>query len=793
MNWNYFKIAWRFLLKNKIHTMINIVGLGLGFSASVLMLIFVVHQLHFDTFHENSSRIYRLTLTGSMADGKILSAALTSGEVAHHIREEVPEAEEVCRVYDWGLNEVIVDDIRYTNDKVLWVDESFFRVFTFGWLEGNQELALSEHFNAVITTATAEKYFGEKFPLNQTIRIRGTDYRITGIMPNPPTNSHIQFDILASFQTLERPDYNITVRSGIAFPTYILVREDASHDLFKEKAASVADHYLNTRFEPLGIKGDHSLQPMNRVYLYSDMTFDMAKRGDIRHVYVFSFLALAVIVIAVFNFINLVTAQSEKRMREIGMRKVMGAFRKDLILQFIGESVMIAFFAFIFSLMINELLIRELSIILDEPLRLEYWHQPGMLFTIIMVVVLTGIIAGLYPALYLSGFQPIVVLKGLIKGSVTMLFVRKVLIIFQFSISIFLITTVLLLNRQVHYMQNRDLGFSRENVVSVRGITQSIRHAYPVLREELMQHPDVKQVSGSQDVPGENLSFQNSRKVTDPPEAAIMMWENRIQHGYLETFGMQIVEGRDFDPLMRTDSIAIILNETAVRKLGLENPIGEEIVVWQHTGRVIGVVADFNFLSLHNEIDPLAITIYDPYITRINIRFMPQNITETMNWIRERMEEADPNYTFEYFFVDEVFAGMYRQEEHLNKLTLTAAIIAIMISFMGLFALTSFSIQKRIKEIGIRKTLGASLVQILVLLFSDMWRWVLAGCLIAWPIAAYVISLWQQNFAFTINITSYWYLFLIAGALAALVGTLAMLSQAWSATKTNPTDSLKTE
>jgi putative ABC transport system permease protein len=793
MNSNYIKIAWRFLLKNKTHTVINVIGLGLGFSVSVLIMIFVVHQLSFDTFHEKSDRIYRLTLIGSMADGKVLSAALTSGEVAHYIREEVPEAEEVCRVYDWGQTEVIVDDLRFTNDKVLWVDESFFRMFSFAWLEGNQELALTEPFTAVVTEATAEKYFADKSALNQTIRIRGIDYRITGIMPDPPANSHIQFGMLATFQTLERPDYNIVERNGVSFPTYVLVRESAAHDVFKEKTATVADHYLNLRFEPMGIKGNHSLQPLNKVYLHSDLTFDMAKKGDIRHVYVFSFLALAVIVIAVFNFINLVTAQSEKRTREIGMRKVMGAFRKDLIMQFIGESVMIASIAFLISLMINELLIKELSMLLDEPLRLEYWHQPVMLLTIVAMVVLTGIIAGLYPAFYLSGFQPIVVLKGLVKGSIATLLVRKVLVIFQFSISIFLITTVLLLNRQVVYMQHKDLGFNRENVLSARGLTQSIRNAYPALREELLQHPDITQVSGSQFVPGESFSFQNSRKSTDPPEAAIMMWENRIQHGYLETFGMQIIEGRGFDPAMRTDTAAFLLNETAVRQLGLENPIGEEILIWQHSGRVIGVVADFNFQSLHNEIAPLAFTMYDNWINRINIRFTPQNTTEVMKWIRERLEEADPNYTFEYLFVDEVFADMYRQEEHLNKLTLTAAIIAIIISFMGLFALTSFSIQKRIKEIGIRKTLGASLAQILLLLFRDMWRWVLAGCLIAWPLAAYIILRWQQNFAFTIQIADYWYLFLIAGALAALIGTMAMLSQAWSASKTNPVESLKTE
>ncbi len=793
MKINNLKIAWRFLLKNRIHTAINIIGLGMAFSVSVMMMIFVYHQLSFDNFHEHSGRIYRLTLTGSMADGKVLSAALTSGEVAYHIAEEVPGVEEVCRVHDWGIAEVIVDDIRFTNDKVLWVDSSFFRMFTFDWLEGNQETALSEPYGVVITKSTAEKYFTGSSPFGQTIRIRGIDYRVTGLMPDPPANSHLRFDMLATFHTLERPGTNIVERSGISFPTYVMISNGADLEQFTERTTSVADHYLNMRYEPFGIAGTHALQPLSRVYLHSDFNFDSAVRGDIRHVYVFAFLALAVIVIAVFNFVNLVTAQSEKRLREIGMRKVMGAFRKDLVLQFIGESVMIAFVAFVLSLALNELLIKEISSFLDVSLRLEYWYNPVMLTSILLLVLFTGIVAGLYPALHLSGFQPIVVLKGLTRDSFSSLFVRKILVILQFGTSVFLITTVLLLNRQVHYMQHKDLGFEREHVISVRGLTQGIRNAYPVLREELMQHPGIVQVSASQDVPGENMSFQNCRRSSDPPEASIMIYENRIQHGYLETFGMHIVEGRAFDPEMRTDSAAFILNETAVRKLGLESPIGEEIVIWQNVGRVIGVVADFNFQSLHNEIDPFAFTMHDSWITRINIRFRPQNLQETMSWIKERMEQADPNYTFEYFFVDELFAGMYRHEENLNRLTLAAAIIAIIISFMGLYALSSFSIQKRVREIGIRRTLGASLPQVLGLLFREMWKWILVGCLLAWPVAAFVMMRWQQNFAFRINIWDYWYLFVAAGLLAATVGTLATFSQAWAASRMNPADSLRAE
>ncbi|TVQ13484.1 MAG: FtsX-like permease family protein [Bacteroidetes bacterium] len=793
MNWNYLKIAWRILLKNLKYTVINVAGLGLGFSVSVLLIVFVFHQLSFDRFHEKSDRIYRVTLHGSMADGKLLSAAFTSGDIASYIADEVPEAELVCRVYNWGAMEVIAQEKRFADNKLLWVDSTFFDIFTFPLLKGHPEHALKEPNSVVLTQSAANKFFGDEDPMKQTLRIRGDTYQVTGLMPDPPSTSHLQFDMLAAFHSLETQEFNIIQNSGISFPTYILKREGADSDVLREKASHVADHYFNERFHLIGMSGTHSLQPLNRIYLHSGFGFDTAVTGDIQHIYVLSFLALAVIVIAVFNFVNLVTAQSEKRMREIGMRKVMGAIRKDLTLQFIGESVLMAFMAFLLSLGLNEILINEFSFLLDENLRLEYWYHPGLLLSIVSMVLITGILAGLYPALYLSGFQPIAVLKGLTKSSLASQLIRKVLVIFQFSISIFLITTVLLLNRQVDYMQSKDLGFGRENLVSVRGLTQNIRNAYPALRSELLQHPSITHVAASHEVPGENMSLQNSRKTEDPPQSAIMMYENRIQHGYLETLGIRIVEGRDFDPEMGTDRSAIILNETGVRKLGLENPIGEEIVLWEHTGKIIGVVADFNFMSLHNEIDPIAFTVHDNWISRINIRMLPGNTRNTLDWIKEQLEKTDSNYTFEYFFVDDLFAQMYQREEHLNRLTLAAAIIAIIISFMGLFALTSFTIQKRIKEIGIRKTLGASLPQILGLLFRDMWRWIVIGCLVAWPFSVYVIARWQENFAYRITIADHWYLFLIAGILAAMVGTIATFTQAWGASKTNPIESLKTE
>lgn len=793
MQWNYFKIAWRIIQKNLGHTIVNIVGLGLGFSAAILMLIYVHHQLSFDRFHENADRIYRLTIEGSMADGKTISGAFTHGSTAVVLTDEVPELEYVTRFYDLGSNEVLIDDQRFTDDRIAWVDSVFLKIFSFGLISGNPETALQEPNSVVLTRSTAIKYFGDSNPIDKLIRIDNIDYRVTALMHDVPSNSHLVFDALASFHTLERPGFNIIERQGISFPTYLLMQKDADYDAFAEKSISSADDHTNEIFNALGVYIAHYLQPLSRAYLYSNFSFDTGRRGDIRNVYVFSFLAFVVILVAVFNFINLVTAQSEKRAREIGMRKVMGAVRKDLIGQFIGESLIITFFAFLFALVLNELFIGPFSNLLEENLSLGYYQNPLMALAIMGFVVLVGIIAGFYPAFYLSHHEPVLVLKGGALKTAGNTNLRKVLVVLQFAVSVFLVISVLLLNRQVQYMKHKDLGFDREHVISIHNLSPAIRSTYTSLKAELLQHPNILNVTASQSVPGETQSLQNSYRQGDDPSSAVIMYENRIQHGYLETFGMRIVEGRDFDPEMRTDTASFILNQAAVRKLGLENPIGARIYVWRQPGTVIGVVSDFNFASLREEIDPLAMTMYADWFHRISIRVQPGSTNEVLQYARSLFEAADPNYVFEYFFVDDRFAQMYRREERANALIKYASILAIIISFMGLYALTSFTVMKRVKEIAIRKTLGATVPKIMGLLFSDLLRWLLIGNIIAWPLAFYTVMRWQENFAFRINIIDHWYYFVLAGLLAALVGVFASIIQMMSAARTNPAVCLKAE
>jgi putative ABC transport system permease protein len=794
VQWNYFKIAWRIIQKNLGHTLVNIIGLGLGFSAAILMLIYVHHQLSFDRFHENSDRIYRFVIEGSMADGKTISGAITVADTGPTVIEEIPEADYFTRFYFHGANEVVIDEKRFIDDRIAWVDSVFFKIFSFPLVHGNPETALLEPNSIVLSRSVTKKYFGDTNPLGKIITVGGSDYQITAMMEDVPANSHLQFDMLASFHTLETADNNVVANQGISFATYLMMHPDASFDDFATKIVTSADTYINNIFNEHGIHISHALQPLSRAYLYSDFHFDNSgKIGDIRNVYVFSFLAFIIILVAVFNFVNLVTAQSEKRAREIGMRKVMGAVRKNLITQFIGESLIITFLAFIFALLLNELFIGSFSALLDENFSLEYYQNPLMLLAILGFVSTVGIVAGLYPALYLSHYEPVNVLKGGVMKTAGNNNLRKVLVVLQFTVSIFLISSVLLLNRQVQYMKHKDLGFDREHVISIRNLTPAIRSTYQSLQAELLQHPDIMSVTASQSVPGENRSLQNSFRQGDDPSTAVMMYENRVQLGFLKTFGMRIEEGRDFDPEMRTDTASFILNRAAVRKLDLENPIGAKINVWHRSGTVIGVVSDYSFMSLRNEIDPLAISMYADWFNRISIRVTPGSTNETLQYARNVFESADPNYVFDYFFVDEQFAEMYRKEEKTNTLITYASILAIIISFMGLYALTSFTVMKRVKEIAIRKTLGASIPKIMGLLFSELFRWLLIGNLIAWPLAFYTVTRWQENFAFRINIIDHWYYFVLAGLLAALVAVFASIIQIMSAARTNPAVCLKAE
>ncbi len=790
---NYLKVSWRFLSRNKAYTFINISGLGIGFSVALMLLIYVWHQLSYDRFHERGDHIYRMTIEGTMADGQIMSSAVTMGQIAELVMEQIPEVEMAMRARAQSNQEVFVAEKRFAGEVVLFADSVFFQMFSFPLTAGNPKEALNKPFTVVLSEDAAYRFFGTTDVLEEIITINSLDYRISGIMQNMPANSHLQASIIASFTSMIRPGFNWIERDGVSFPTYILVREDSCHEEFTEKTLALADEYTNDLFRPMGFSIVHGVQPLNRIYLHSRFSMAMEETGDIRNVYVFSLLTVFIILIAVFNFVNLMTAQSEKRAREIGLRKVVGAGKPDLIRQFIGESVLISLLAFALALVLNEILIGPFSTMLGEEFNLIYRQQPLAFLGILGFVIIIGIFAGIYPAFYLSHYQPAVVLKGGYQGYGSPNVFRKILAGLQFAISIFLIASLLLVQKQVSFMKHKELGFDREGVITLRNLTPRHHESYNVLVSEIKQHPGVVQVTASQRIPGQTRSVQNAYRRNQDPSTAIMIHENRIQHGYLETFGMRLIQGRDFDPELQTDRDAIIINETAAKKLGLEEPVGEDIFVWSHGGRIIGVVADFNFRSLHHEIDPAAFTMYATYFHYISVRFKPGHMREVMEHTQRVLETADPNYVFDYLFADQLFEQMYRQEERINQMITAAAILAIIISFMGLYALTSFTVARKVKEIGVRKTFGASTSRIVFALMGELARWLLAGAIVALPFSWLVVGNWLRNFAFRIELSQQWHLFVIAVLLAGMVGVLAMVYQSVLAARANPIDSLRAE
>ena len=794
MFFSYLKISWRILLRNKAYTTINIVGLGLGFSVSLMLMIFVAHQLSYDRFHDKSEHIYRLTIDGSMADGQRLSAPLTAGLVAELLDDQVPELEYTARIFPRSGQEIHIEEVRFGTESVAWTDPDFFRMFTFPLISGSPESSLKDPFSVVLSVSAAERFFGTTDVIDRTMGISGQDYRITGVMKDMPLNSHLRYDIVASISSRIRPGFNIVQEQGLSFPTYLRFRPGSNPNDFTPKVLELADDHVRAMFGPLGLNLSHGLQPLREVYLHSRFSIAAGgETGDIRNVYVFSFLTFFVLLIAVFNFVNLMTARSEKRAREIGLRKVIGAGKPDLIRQFVGEAVIVSLLAFVFALLLNELLLEPFSQMLGEQFHLLYWKEPLAFAGIIAFVIAVGILAGMYPAFYLSRYQPAAVLKGEYGGSGKPHALRKLLVGLQFAISIFLIACLLLVHQQVSHMKYRELGFDRDHVMTVRSLTRTLHNSYDGVKAELLQHPGVLQVTASQSVPGQDRSVQNAYRKGQDPSSAIMIHENRIQHDYLETFGMQIIRGRDFNPEMRTDTASFVINQKAARELGLDEAVGAEINVLQHPGRVIGVVADYNFRSLHHEVDPLVLTMYSSAFNQISIRFSSHQLTGVMEHVQRVLETADPNYVLDYFFVDELFEEMYNQEERISSLITVAAILAIVISFMGLYALTSFTVAQKVKEIGIRKTFGAPVSGIVAGLMAEMSRWLVFGALVAAPVSWWVVDQWLQNFAFRINLVDQWWVFALAILFAGVIGSMAMLYQTLHAARMNPIDCLRTE
>ena len=797
---NYLKIAFRNLKRYKGYSFINIAGLAIGMAVCVLIMIWAQDELSYDQFHEKRDRVYRLIM--DIQAGINLHTPLSLTPAAKAIVRDFPEVINAVRISRPSRVTMKYEDKVFQEEMVGYAENSIFDIFTFPFVSGDSKSALETAYSIVITESMAKKYFGSENPLGKILRIDNEqDYAVTGVVKDIPQNSHFTFNMLRSFETLyKEKDVNDDRWLDIRFYSYLLLDKQADAGELEQKLPAFVDKYMGQRLKAIGGSLKFFLQPLVQIHLYSDFEQDISVNGDIAYVILFSGIALFILIIAGINFINLSTARSATRAKEVGMRKTLGAVRSRLIGQFLGESLIYSYLAMILSVVLLKLFIPLFNGLIGRELSANFIQAPWLIAVFMGLAAFIGVFAGSYPAFFLSSFQAVSVLKGRIKAGASNSRFRRSLVVFQFAISVALIIGTLTVYKQIVFMKNRKLGFDKEYVIVISGMNDSMRKSYRSIRNELMNLPGVVDVGASDIVP--------SRGRLVAPFLPEGFAENQVQTmdyldvdaHYIPAMGMEIATGRNFSEDFGTDpDESVIINETAAKKFGWDDPVGKKFIFRTGEGSdrktinmsVIGVVKDFHMRSLRERIEPLIIFYDYSSLRSFSIRIASDNIVHTMSLLEKKWNEFEPNKPFNYLFLDDAFDSQYRGEEKFRNITLYFSLLAIFIGCLGLFGLASFTAEQRTKEIGIRKVLGATNLNIVYLISKEYTWLVLLANIIAWPVAYYAMNRWLQNFAYRINI-GLW-TFLLAGALAFVIALLTVSFQAIKAALANPVDSLRYE
>ncbi|NGP77681.1 FtsX-like permease family protein [Balneolaceae bacterium YR4-1] len=806
---NYFKIALRNIRKNPGYSFINIFGLALGMGVSILILLYVQYELSYDTYHENSDRIVRVSRQWFNSNGE---TSLHLGHVAPPFAPMLEEdfngtIQEAVRFLQ--INPLIrYEDKSFVEDRFFFADAEVFDVFSWEMLKGDPETALTYPDGLVLTEHTAKKYFGNEDPIGKTLELeyQGTrlPFQVNGIVKNVPENSHFQFDFLASMEPVIQfyggREQMMNNFGSNNFATYLLLPEDYDYENLQSQIPDFINRHLTSFGGPDTDPSEVTmlnLWPLTDIHLYSNLDSEIEANGNIEYVYLFTAIALFILLIACINFMNLSTARSSQRAVEVGLRKVVGADRGSLIRQFIGESMILAVIALALALFFVQLMLPFFNEYLAINAGLELTENWRQLAGLAGVVLFVGLIAGSYPAFFLSGFQPASVLKGTFSVGSSHRQFRSVLVVTQFTISIALIASMIVVYNQLEFMRTKDLGFDKENI-AVLPTGENINSNYENIRQRLLGHPGIINVSVSSRVPsGRLLDSQDTQAEVngDLQEINTRIADIHVSHNFMETFGIDLVAGRNFDINLASDSTeSFILNESAVRAIGWSSPeeaIDKEFRYGGRSGRVIGVTNNFNFESLHQTIAPIVFLIPDNRIRNVAIKIRGDMRTETLDYLEEQWATLRPGYPFDYFFVEDNFDRQYANEERLGEIFGYFSLLAIIIAALGLFGLASFTAQQRVKEIGIRKVLGAKISQIVLLLSKKFTLLVITAFIIAVPVAWIGMDRWLSDFAYHIEM-SIW-TFVMAGVVALLVAWLTISYQSLKAALTNPVNSLRSE
>jgi putative ABC transport system permease protein len=803
---NYFKIAWRNLKKNKFISFINLFGLTVGLTCCLLITIYILNELSYDRYNKNADNIYRVERTFLNPETGALSLNLGSiaPPFAPLLQNDFKDIKKITAFLPVGSLPVKYGDKIFNEQNICFADDQLFDVFDFNVTKGNPAKALTNPFSVVLTQEMAKKYFGDEDPLNKVIRFDNKfDCKVTGVYKALPQNAHFHPGGLISFSTLKDPAVygEAGLRSNWgnnAFYTYLLLPDhynpkklEAQFPAFQNRHIPGGGKYKPTDYSIL------SMRKLTDIHLRSHTDSEVEINGDIKRVYIFSAIALFILLIACINYMNLSSARSVLRAKEIGVRKTAGATKRELIAQFLSESVFIAWLAAILAFVLSSIALPWLNQLADETLSISSLLQWEVVIAILLVPFIVGILSGIYPALYLSSFEPVKVLKGIIKKGGGNISFRKALVVFQFAVSIILIVATVIVFQQLNYIRNKSLGFDKSHVITL-GYNSGFDQSYQSFKEDLLSNSNIKEVSRSSRIPtGRLLDSQDSQlnrgDSLAPSKADI---KNVVaDEDFISTYGIKMVAGRNFSKDFGTDTSSFLINESAVKALGLksnETAIGKQFKYGGRKGTIVGVFNDFNFESLHQRIIPLVLYEYTPADNYGNISVKTSgNVPAALAQIEKTWKKYLPEIPYEYKFLDDRYAKLYDSENKQSSLFTIFSCIAIFIACLGLFGLSAFTITQRVKEIGIRKVLGASTGSIVELISKDFLVLVVIAAIVAFPVAWYAMDHWLQDFAYRIRIG--WGVFVIAGIIALLIAFATIGLQAAKAARSNPVKNLRSE
>ncbi|MDM8159837.1 ABC transporter permease [Labilibaculum sp. K2S] len=790
MLWYKLKLSFRSLAKDKLNSIINIFGLAVGMAAVILISIYVQHELSYDKFNTKQERIYKLISLLNETGEELTPYEICLRLTNENFASQIPEIEEITQLYNGYTQNAKVGDKNFTQIRCIYVDTNFHKVFSLKPISGQSTNLFSKPNGFVINATTALKLFGTTNAEGKEFEMFGGNLcTVSAVVEDLPLTSSYDFDMLLPFSGFPRK----AGYQSLEYFTYILVKQGIDRNSTIKKIEDKYTKMLDDRLGEYGMKTGSYLQKLSDIHLRSNYQQILKPGGNINTIYIHILLAFLILIIAMINFINIITVQYDGKLNQIGIKKAIGAERIDLIKDFLGRTTLMSVIALLFGVILAEILMPFFGSLMNRELAIDYLSNPLLFIGLPVMALFVGLISGLYPAITITRYTPASIIKGKLPGNHGTNLLSRILVIFQFSASIILISAVIISQQQIDYMKNADLGFDTEQVIAINNLSQIQTQAYSSIKQELLKIPQISFVSASLHLPGGGGSGQIFRLYGTDIKNTKDYNEYRVRPGYFKTLGIQFVEGNTFTESQVENCKGIILNEAAVKYLNVDDPLGR--IVWFHEDKyeIQGIVKDFHYASLQEKIAPLMFTCFSDNrnIQFVLLKVKTNNMTDLLGKIKDTFKKVDPERVNYHMFIDDVCRDRYQTEERSQILTGYSSALSIILALLGLYSLTLFMVQKRTKEIGIRKVTGASISQISLLLFSNFLKWIAIAFMISIPVSYYIMQHWLEQFAYHITIGPLPFVF--AGLLTAIFALLVVGGQTWKAANQNPVDSLRSE